>query len=105
MNKTFDWSRFGKLVRKDFSNIWQNAGTSLLIITLLPLAVWLFWWALSGVKDVPAILPEVRWGFIACVVSLAVIVTPSRMYRFEVGEVFEHVALHDRDMPVAMLRR
>ena len=56
MNKTFDWSRFGKLVRKDFSNIWQNAGTSLLIITLLPLAVWLFWWALSGV-------------------------TPSRMYR------------------------
>ena len=81
MNKTFDWSRFGKLVRKDFSNIWQNAGTSLLIITLLPLAVWLFWWALSGVKDVPAILPEVRWGFIACVVSLAVIVTPSRMYR------------------------
>ena len=78
MNKTFDWSRFGKLVRKDFSNIWQNAGTSLLIITLLPLAVWLFWWALSGVKDLPAIVPEVRWGFIACVVSLAVIVTCRR---------------------------
>ena len=81
MNKTFEWSRFGKLVRKDFSNIWQNAGTSLLIITLLPLAVWLFWWALSGVHDLPAIVPEVRWGFIACVVFLAVIVTPSRMYR------------------------
>ena len=53
----------------------------LLIITLLPLGAWLFWWALSGVKDLPAIVPEVRWGFIACVVSLAVIVTPSRMYR------------------------
>lgn len=81
MNKTFDWSRFGKLVRKDFSNIWQNAGTSLLIITLLPILAWLFWWALSGVKELPSIVPEVRWGFIVGVIYLAMMVTPSRMYR------------------------
>ena len=81
MNKTFDWSRFGKLVRKDFSNIWQNAGTSLLIITLLPLGAWLFWWALSGVQDLPAIVPEVRWIFIAGVIYLSMMVTPSRMHR------------------------
>ena len=81
MNKTFDWSRFGKLVRKDFSNIWQNAGTSLLIITLLPILAWLLWWALSGIEEMPAIAPEVRWCFIAGSVLLAAIVSPSRMYR------------------------
>ena len=81
MNKTFDWSRFGKLVRKDFSNIWQNAGTSLLIITLLPILAWLLWWALSGIEEMPAIAPEVRWCFIAGSVLLAAMVSPSRMYR------------------------
>ena len=69
------------MVRKDFSNIWQNAGTSLLIITLLPILAWLLWWALSGIEEMPAIVPEVRWCFIAGSVMLAAIVSPSRMYR------------------------
>ena len=81
MNNTFDWTRFCKVVRKDFSNIWQNAGTSLLIITLLPILAWLLWWALSGIEAVPAIAPEVRWCFIAGSVLLAAMVSPSRMYR------------------------
>ncbi len=81
MNNTFEWSRFCKVVRKDFSNIWQNAGTSLLIITLLPILAWLLWWALSGIEEMPAIVPEVRWCFIAGSVMLAAIVSPSRMYR------------------------
>ncbi len=81
MNNTFEWSRFCKVVRKDFSNIWQNAGTSLLIITLLPILAWLLWWALSGIEEIPAIVPEVRWCFIAGSVMLAAIVSPSRMYR------------------------
>ena len=81
MNNTFEWSRFCKVVRKDFSNIWQNAGTTLLIITLLPIAAWLLWWALSGIEEMPAIVPEVRWCFIAGAVFLAAMVSPSRMYR------------------------
>ena len=81
MNNTFDWTRFCKVVRKDFSNIWQNAGTSLLIITLLPILAWLLWWALSGIEEMPAIVPEVRWCFIAGSVLLAAMVSPSRMYR------------------------
>ena len=81
MNNTFEWTRFYKVVRKDFSNIWQNAGTSLLIITLLPIAAWLLWWALSGVEEMPPIVPEVRWCFIAGAVFLAAMVSPSRMYR------------------------
>ena len=81
MNNTFDWTRFCKVVRKDFNNIWRNAGTSLLIITLLPILAWLLWWALSGIEEMPAIVPEVRWCFIAGSVLLAAIVSPSRMYR------------------------
>ena len=81
MNNTFDWTRFCKVVRKDFSNIWQNAGTSLLIITLLPILAWLLWWALSGIEEMPAIVPEVRWCFITGSVFLAAMVSPSRMYR------------------------
>ena len=81
MNNTFEWSRFCKVVRKDFSNIWQNAGTSLLIITLLPILAWLLWWALSGIEEMRAIVPEVRWCFIAGSVILAAMVSPSRMYR------------------------
>jgi hypothetical protein len=69
------------VVLKDFSNIWQNAGTSLLIITLLPILAWLLWWALSGIEEMPAIAPEVRWCFIAGSVLLAAMVSPSRMYR------------------------
>lgn len=81
MNNTFDWTRFCKVVRKDFNNIWRNAGTSLLIITLLPILAWLLWWALSGIEEIPAIAPEVRWCFIAGSVLLAAMVSPSRMYR------------------------
>ena len=81
MNNTFEWTRFCKVVRKDFSNIWQNAGTSLLIITLLPIAAWLLWWAVSGVNEVPPIAPEIRWCFIGGAVLLAAMVSPSRMYR------------------------
>lgn len=52
-----------------------------MIITLLPVAVWLLWWVMSGVSDVLSIAPEIRWIFIAGVVSLAAMVTPSRMFR------------------------
>lgn len=81
MNQKFGWSRFCKVVRKDFYNIWQNAGHTLLIITLLPLAAWLLWAVLNGIEFISPIIPEVRWCFICGVVMLAAIMTPSRMYR------------------------
>lgn len=81
MSNTFEWTRFCKVVRKDFGNIWQNAGITFLIISLLPLIAWLLSWALASVGSLPSIAPEVRWGFILIVVALAVMVTPSRMYR------------------------
>ena len=81
MNNTFEWTRFCKVVRKDFSNIWQNAGTTLLTITLLPILAWLMWLVMGGLNDLPAIVPEARWAMIFGTVSLAAMFTPSRMYR------------------------
>lgn len=81
MNKTFEWTRFCKVVRKDTNNIWQHFGLTMLIITLLPMAAWLLWWAINGVEYVGGVAPEVRWVMIACCASLASIMAPARMYR------------------------
>lgn len=82
MNKTFDWNRFCKVVNKDFHNIWQNYGMTMLIFTLLPLAAWLLVWALGGLgpgdNNIPA---SVRLVFIMSIVSFVCIMAPSRMYR------------------------
>ncbi|MCQ2260198.1 MAG: hypothetical protein MJZ77_02270 [Bacteroidales bacterium] len=82
INNTFSWDRFTKLVAKDFRNIWSHAGTTLLIITLLPLAIWLFWWVITGLFDEPVpITSEIRCCMIWGVVTLAAIVAPARLYR------------------------
>lgn len=81
MNKTFDWTRFCNVVRKDTNNIWQHFGLTMLIIALLPLCVWLLWWAFNGVEYAGGVVPEIRWAMIACCVCLASIMAPSRMYR------------------------
>ena len=60
MNNSFDWGRFGNLLRRDFRVIWPNFGLTMLIITLLPLAAWLF--CLVVISDPEATIdPEVRW--------------------------------------------
>lgn len=82
VNNTFSWDRFQKVVCKDFRNIWSHAGTTLLIITLLPLAIWLLWWVITGfVDDYSPIVPELRCCMIWGVVTLAALVTPARLYR------------------------
>ena len=81
MNNTFDWTRFCAVVRKDFNNIWQHFGLTMLIITLLPLAAWLFWWGINSINYISPIVPEVRWYMIYGCLLLAMIMAPSRMYR------------------------
>lgn len=79
MNRNFEWSRFCKVVRKDFGNIWQQAGTTLLMLTLIPLGVWLVRMALT--VGYGTIVPEARWSVIGMMVVLASGLTPSRLYR------------------------
>ena len=81
MNNSFDWNRFGKLLRRDFRAIWPNFGLTMLIITILPLAAWLFCMVVVPCPDF-AIDPELRrnlfiWG---CTIITAMM-APSRLYK------------------------
>lgn len=78
MNNSFDWNRFGKLLRRDFRAIWPNFGLTMLIITILPLAAWLF---MLSVDVDEAIAPEFRWFMILGCVSLSACMAPSRLYK------------------------
>lgn len=81
---TFNWNRFCKVVKKDARSIWQSMGTPIIIITLLPFALWLLWLVMGsvfGMGELPAIVPELRLLMILGCVSLVALMTPSRMYR------------------------
>lgn len=78
MNNTIDCKRFGKLLSRDFRNIWPSFGLTMLIIVLLPLVAWLF--CLAFLSEL-TILPEARIGFIGGCVLLCAIMAPSRLYK------------------------
>ncbi len=78
MNNKFDWNRFCKVVNKDFRNMWPMFGTTMIILAMLPFAVWLFM-TVIGV-DVP-LDPAFRLMMIQGVAYLAAMMAPSRMYR------------------------
>lgn len=81
MNNSFDWNRFGKLLRRDFRAIWPNFGLTMLIICMLPLFAWLF--CLVVVSDPEFdIEPELRWALFiwGCTVFTAMM-APSRLYK------------------------
>ena len=78
MNNKFDWNRFCKVVAKDFHNIWHTFGSTMLILAVLPFAVWLFITVLSRDASMP---PDFRLMMIEGVAYLAALMAPSRMYR------------------------
>lgn len=80
MNNTFDFNRFKKVVTKDFHSIIPQFGLTMLIIILIPMAIWLFCVVLgqNGPKSIPV---EVRWIEIFGVIMLSAIMAPSRLYR------------------------
>ena len=80
MNNTFDWNRFCKVVNKDFRNIWPLFGTTLLIITVLPVALWLLFLVLDTDHST-SFDPNIRLLIVTSLPILAALMTPSRMYR------------------------
>ena len=79
-NNTFDWNRFCKVVYKDFRNLWPAFGTTMLIITLLPLALWLLVLVTDPHRTVN-FEPSIRLSIVVILPALASIMTPSRLYR------------------------
>ena len=80
MNNKFEWNRFCRVVAKDFKNIWPTFGPTLIIITALPVAVWLLMLVIdvNHTGEMPAIWRSMMIGGL---VELAAIMTPSRLYR------------------------
>lgn len=78
MNNKFDWNRFCKVVNKDFRNIWHTFGPTMLILAVLPFAVWLFMVVIRIDVDMS---PDIRLIMIEGVAYLAALMAPSRMYR------------------------
>lgn len=80
MNEIFDWNRFKKVVTMDARGIWPRFGLTILIMALIPMAVWLFMLVLG--KNAPeAMAPEIRWILILGCAFVCAIMSPSRMYK------------------------
>lgn len=81
MNNTFDWNRFGNLLRKDITDIRHRFGVTMLIMALLPMAVWIFWGLINNMNYICDVSPFFRWGVMLMVSLLAAMVAPSSMYK------------------------
>ena len=82
MNNTFDWNRFKKLVAMDFRGVWPRFGMSMLIITLIPAALWILFSLINMSPNVDMEIPAmVRLGFLAAILTLCAVMAPSRMFK------------------------
>lgn len=78
MNNTFDWQRFCQVVKKDLHNLWPMFGTTMLILAVLPFALWLLILVLKADASMP---PDFRVIMIEGVAMIAAFMAPSRLYR------------------------
>lgn len=81
MNKNFEWSRFCKVVKKDFYNIWPSMGSTMMILVLLPTAIWvlgLLFGLMAGSNPVTS--PTFRIVFASIMITLVGFMAPSRLY-------------------------
>lgn len=75
-SNTFDFNRFCRVVYRDLTRVWPTMGTTLLVLVLIPFALWLMG-AVFGFT-VPG---GIRWGLILLLPLLVCVMTPSRLYR------------------------
>ncbi|MBQ9638532.1 MAG: hypothetical protein IJV22_03125 [Bacteroidales bacterium] len=80
MNTTFQFERFKKVVVRDARHLWPQFGLTMLIVVLLPMALWLFGLAI-GHDVFGNTSPVLRWVEIYIICCLVAILAPSRMYR------------------------
>lgn len=78
MNNTFDWQRFCLVVKKDLHNLWPMFGTTMLILAVLPFALWLL---IAVIKADASMPPDFRLIMIEGVAMIAAFMAPSRLYR------------------------
>lgn len=77
MNTEFDIDRFMKVLKKDFHSVWPTFGIMMLILALIPAAMWLF--CITWIDGHTAL--NVCWFLIPFCFFLATITAPSRIYK------------------------
>lgn len=80
MKDNFNWNRFSEVFIMDARSLWSRYGLTMLILSVIPLAVWLFC-AMLGQYAPDDVSPLTRWFIIGVVTALACIMTPSQMYK------------------------
>lgn len=80
MKEKFDFDRFKKVLAMDARNLMPRFGLAMLILSVLPVAVWLVCVSL-GKLGPDNVAPEIRLGIILFVTALASIMAPSRLYK------------------------
>lgn len=81
MNQVFEWSRFCKVVKKDFCNIRPAMGSTLLFLMLIPAALWLMRLVFSiSSESYYDMDPLIREQWIGAMCIFAGILAPSRLY-------------------------
>ncbi len=83
MNNTFSFDRFKLVLAKDANDFRNRFGVTLLIVTLLPILVWIFGTVVVniGMRSTASISPEPRILFIFGLPIIAAILAPSRIYK------------------------
>lgn len=82
MNNTFDWNRFKKVVAMDWRGMWNRYGMTMLIVVLVPVAIWIVCLLLNMLPDANIeTSPAVRIGMLIFTMLLCAILAPSGMYK------------------------
>ena len=84
MNDIFNLKRFGAYLRYDFIQNRQNYGITLLVLGLMPVAIYFIWGLFSlliGHQWAPP-SPTARWVYFACMTMVLLISYPARAYGY-----------------------
>ena len=80
MSNTFEWTRFTKVVRKDWHNMLRHC-TSIIFMAASPAIAWLFTWMMNSVTSNNFIMdPGVRIIWILAMACLASLLAPAFLY-------------------------
>lgn len=82
MSNTFDWTRFSKVVRKDFNSMLRQYST-ILFLAASPALLWLFIWVISSLDPDSSVnvVPEIRLCIILFLTFLTSLLVPGFLYK------------------------
>ena len=78
-HKSFDFTRFGRLLKHDLRTIWPLYGLSLILLIGAPLLLWIF--SVNFGDNVYSVVPiSLRWSIILFLTVLSGCIAPSKLF-------------------------